>query len=91
MNNETSDGGAQVPCISLLADHVLVADILPDGLGVLPGEAGKPGPWYGVRMPDGSDYGWYLVKAGAAHHAAKVWAAHEANAGRTFDAPKETP
>ena len=77
---ETNASGAQVPCISLLADHVLVADTLPDGIGVLPDEAGKPGPWYGVRMPDGSNYGWYRVKAGAEHEAMKVWRAHEANA-----------
>ena len=63
------------PSISLLADHVLVADILPDGVGVLPGEAGEPGPWYGVRMRDGSDCGWYRVKAHAEHVAETVWGA----------------
>jgi len=31
---------------------------LPAGPGVLPAEVGQPGPWFGIRWPDGTVRGW---------------------------------
>ena len=38
---------------------VVCMESLPAGPGVLPSEVGKLGPWYGVRWPDGTIYGWW--------------------------------
>lgn len=67
MKVDQSDG------IRLLGDHLVVANRLPRSVGVLSGEIGRPGMWYGVLLPDGSVYGWYRVKGAAERYAAKIW------------------
>lgn len=60
--------------------EVIEVATLPAGPGVIPVEVGTPGPWYGVRLPDGTAYGWWGVRAGAEHWAER-FRAGEVSAG----------
>jgi hypothetical protein len=57
-------GGPRLPKLSyldlarLLGAEIVTEETLPPGPGVLDSEVGEPGPWYGVRWPDGTVEGW---------------------------------